>query len=58
MPADRLNQLRAGYAVVDYSGDEPPDLGPLRTLAEREELTTTLSRLADSYGRPLPLITH
>jgi hypothetical protein len=51
---DRLNQLRTGYATDAYTGDEPPDLGPLRALAERAELTGAVSRLCDSYGRPLP----
>ena len=34
MPEDRLSQLRKGYAEDDYLGLEPPDLGPLRALAE------------------------
>ena len=33
MSDDRLNQLRAGYAEDAYTGDEPPDLDPLRALA-------------------------
>jgi hypothetical protein len=49
----RIRHLRQGYAD-DYQGDGPPDLGPLRALAEREELTDAVSRLADGYGRPLP----
>ena len=53
MSDDRLHQLRAGYATDAYTGDEPPDLGPLRVLAECAELTDAVSRLCDSYGRPL-----
>ena len=37
MPEDRLSQLRKGYAEDDYLGLEPPDLGPLRALAETAE---------------------
>ena len=33
MPDDRANQLRASYAADEHSGDEPPDLDPLRALA-------------------------
>ena len=40
MPDDRLNQLRRGYAQDDYLGNEPPDLGPLRALAETPEFGT------------------
>ncbi|MGD0373595.1 MAG: hypothetical protein ABSB01_03265 [Streptosporangiaceae bacterium] len=54
MSDDRLNQFRAGYAVDAYIGDEPPDLDPLRALAERAELADAVTRLCDSYGRPLP----
>jgi hypothetical protein len=54
MSDDRLDQLRAGYATDAYTGDEPPDLSPLRALAERAELADAVSRLCDSYGRPLP----
>ena len=54
MPDDRLNQLRRGYAEDEYLGDEPPDLGPLRALAETAEFAEAVTRLADAYGRPLP----
>ena len=54
MSDDRLSQLRAGFATDAYTGDEPPDLSPLRVLAERAELADAVSRLCDSYGRPLP----
>jgi hypothetical protein len=32
---NRLQQIWSGFAEDDYQGDEPPDLGPLRALAER-----------------------
>ena len=54
MPEDRLSQLRKGYAEDDYLGLEPPDLGPLRALAETAEFAEAMARLADAYGRPLP----
>ncbi len=53
MSEDRIRELRQSYAD-DYRGDEPPDLGLLRALAEREELADAVSRLADGYGRQLP----
>jgi hypothetical protein len=54
MSEDRIRELRQGDADDAYQGDERPDLGPLRALAEREELAEAVSRLADEYGRPLP----
>ena len=54
MPDDRLQQIRRGYAEADYLTEEPPDLGPLRALAETAELAEAVARLADAYGRPLP----
>ena len=54
MPEDRLSQLRKGYAEEDYLGLEPPDLGPLRALAETAEFAEAMARLADAHGRPLP----
>lgn len=54
MSVDRLDQLKTGYSAEAYLGEEPPDLGPLRAVAEREELADAVSRLADAYGRPLP----
>jgi hypothetical protein len=54
MSDDRLHELRTGYSADTFLGDEPPDLRPLRALAEREELADAVSRLADGYGRPLP----
>ncbi|HEY5355769.1 MAG TPA: hypothetical protein VIK57_25290 [Streptosporangiaceae bacterium] len=53
MSKKRSNQLRASYTEEEYVGDEPPDLGPLRALAEREELADAVGRLADSYGHRL-----
>ena len=51
MSEDRLRQIRSGFAD-DASQDEgPPDLGPLRALAEREELAHAAGCLADAYGR-------
>ena len=53
MPEDRLSQLRKGYAEEDYPGLEPPDLGPLRALAENAEFAEAMARLSDAYGRVL-----
>ncbi len=53
MSEDRLRQIRRGFAADASQGDEPPDLGPLRALAEREELADATGRLADAYGRSL-----
>jgi hypothetical protein len=53
MSQDRLRQIRSGFADDISQFDEPPDLGPLRALAEREELLDAMGRLADAYGRPL-----
>jgi hypothetical protein len=54
VPDDRLQEIWRGYAEDDYLGDEPPDLGPLRALAEAAELAEAMATLADPYGRPLP----
>jgi hypothetical protein len=53
VPEDRIDQLRKGYAENDCLG-EPADLGPLRAVAEREDLAAAVAGLADAYGRPLP----
>lgn len=53
MSQDRLRQIRRDFADDASQRDEPPDLGPLRALAEREELADAAGRLADAYGRPL-----
>src|SRR6266568_1916584 len=52
MSEDRLHQIRRGFAADTSQSDEPPDLGPLRALAEREELADAAGRLTDAYGRP------
>lgn len=54
MSDDRIRQLRQSDVDDDYQGDEPPDLEPLRALAERQELADATARLADASGRPLP----
>jgi hypothetical protein len=52
--ADALNrQPRQGSAGEDYAGDMAPELGPMRALAEREELADGAYRLANGYGRAL-----
>jgi hypothetical protein len=53
MSEDRLHQIRRGFADNASQIDEPPDLGPLRALAESEELADATGRLTDAYGRPL-----
>jgi hypothetical protein len=53
MSEDRLHQIRSGFADDASQCDGPPDLGPLRALAEREELADAAGCLADAYGRPL-----
>jgi len=47
-----LHQIRRGFAADTSQSDEPPDLAPLRALAEREELADATGQLIDSYGRP------
>jgi hypothetical protein len=51
MPEEQARQLNQ-----DDSDDyfQPPDLRPLRALAEREELADARARLADGLGNPLP----
>ena len=53
MSEDRLQQIRRGFAADASQGEGPPNLGPLRALAVREELADAAGRLADAYGRPL-----
>lgn len=53
MSEDRLRQIRSGFAADASQDQGPPDLGPLRALAEREELADAAGCLADAYGRPL-----
>jgi len=49
-----LEQIRRGFADDASQGDVPPDLGPLRALAEAAELADAIAGLTDSYGRPIP----
>jgi hypothetical protein len=53
MSQDGLHQIRRGFAADASQDDGPPDLGPLRALAEHEELADATGRLADACGRPL-----
>jgi hypothetical protein len=53
MSQDRLRQVSRGFAADASQNDAPPDLGPLRVLAEHEELADAAGRLADAYGRAL-----
>jgi hypothetical protein len=53
MSQDRLRQIRRDFADNASQGDEPPNLGPLRALAEREELADAIRRQADTHDRPL-----
>lgn len=46
--------LAGRFADDAYQGDEPPDLSPLRELAELEELAEATGHLADACGRPQP----
>jgi hypothetical protein len=51
MPEERSDQLNQDYAE---DGFQPPDLRPLRALAEREELANARDRLSDGLGNSLP----
>ena len=51
MPEDPSHQPEQGH---DEDCFQPPDLRPLRALAEREELADARSRLANDFGHPLP----
>src|SRR5215472_658123 len=53
MSQDRLHWIGRGFADGASQVGGPPDLGPLRALAEREELADAAGLLADAYGRPL-----
>jgi hypothetical protein len=53
MSQNRSHQIRRGFADDASHGGGPPDLAPLRALAEHEELADATGRLADAYGRPL-----
>jgi hypothetical protein len=45
--------FRADHAGDAHLVDEPPDLGPMRALAERAELADAVAGLTDGYGRRL-----
>jgi hypothetical protein len=51
MPEDQSRQLDQGDPENDF---QPPDLRPLRAVAEREELADARARLADGLGNLLP----
>jgi hypothetical protein len=51
VPEDQSRQFNQGDPEDDF---QPPDLRPLRALAEREELADARARLADGLGHPLP----
>ena len=53
MSENRLRWISRGFADDASQSDGPPDLGPLRALAEREEFAEATERLADAYGRSL-----
>jgi hypothetical protein len=50
MSEDQSGQLDQGDPEHDF---QPPDLRPLRVVAEREELADARARLADGLGHPL-----
>ena len=50
MPEEQSRQLDQGDAEDDF---QPPDLRPLRTLAEGGELADARARIADGLGNPL-----
>jgi hypothetical protein len=51
MPEDQSSQPTQGDPEDDF---QPPDLRPLRALAECEELADARAHLADAFGHPLP----
>jgi hypothetical protein len=51
MSEESSRQLEQAYAEDDF---QPPDLRPLRALAEREELADARDRLSNGLGNPLP----
>lgn len=53
MPNDDVILPTADRAADGNLGNERPDLGPARALAEREEFADARSRLADSHGYSL-----
>ena len=52
MPDDCLTSFVQAIAADDYADDEQPDLGPLRALAEREEVAGVVSRLGRQRRPP------
>jgi hypothetical protein len=52
MPEEQSRHLDRDEHEDDF---QPPDLRPLRAIAEREELADARSRLADGLGHPLPV---
>jgi hypothetical protein len=55
MPEERSDQLNQDYAEDAF---QPPDLRPLRALAECEELSDARDGLSDGLGNPLPSSDH
>jgi hypothetical protein len=51
MSEDQSRQIGQGDPEDDF---QPPDLRPLRALAEREELADARAHLTDALGHPLP----
>lgn len=51
MAEEQSRHLDQGDPEDDF---QPPDLRPLRALAEREQLTDARALLADALGHPLP----
>ncbi len=51
MSEDQSRHVSQGDSEDDF---QPPDLRPLRALAEGEELADARARLADGLGHPLP----
>jgi hypothetical protein len=50
---DPPHEITQSYLDDACRDNEPPDLGPLRALAETQELADAAARLSDSYGHPL-----
>jgi hypothetical protein len=51
MPENQASHFDQGDPEGDF---QPPDLRPLRTLAESEELADARARVADGLGNPVP----
>jgi hypothetical protein len=50
-PVPRRIPLSVTSAPLHFGG--PPDLGPLRVIAERAEMAEAVAGLTDAYGYPL-----